>query len=590
MKDRSIQFLLIGILVLGTFIGIQETWRARMPSKEYLRTKLFDIDAATLISIEFELTNTVVNCAKEGGSWMAGDPAVGMGLADEALLFRMVAGLNAMGKGTTITAKNLEIRGLNSAEYGFDEPLVTISAVDNHGRRNWLVGRKTPLGNMVYVKEAGKDEIHTVPDQLLAVIPSQSNQLRDRIVFSGETAGVRRVEIRGQGGFIQLVKDPQSGWRVQQPVSALADQQVVGAYIKDLYQLRVEDFVADNDSHFSIYGLQGENRQIAIQGNDETSRLLVLGDKVPDHAGMVYARRADGTSVFMVKADVGKLLGFQVVDFRDAHVLSLALEDITSVSVTKGDEQVVLEMDPSSGWKISKPVVWGIELAALSELMERWENAVIIEHEVPPNASAAEWVFEFFSVVSGKTNTLSILPSFGKKDGLLVRRDNDPSLFQINLPSILDSTIDPLTYKDRKVWLMERDEIQNIKVIHAGQETQMIERAEEGGFVSVNTDSNRSINAVSVREILHQLSLIQTSGYIAYNPRDLGVYGLLDPLVELHVGLSGTNELGRVLLIGSETPDGFYSMIKGSDVVFYLDPSVVNALSTNLLTVQDLAE
>jgi len=590
MKDRSTQFLLIGILVLGAFIGIQETWRARVPSKEYLRTKLFDIDGASLVSIEFKLTNTAVNCVKEGDVWVAGDPSEGMGRADVALLFRMVSGLNSMGKGTTITAKNLQIRGLNASEYGFDEPVVKISAVDNQGRRNWVVGRKTPLGDMVYVKEAGKDEIYTVPDQLLSIIPSQPDQLRDRIVFSGEAAGVRRIEIRGPGGFIQLVKDPQTGWRIQQPVSAVADQQVIGTYIESLQRLRVEDFVADNVSDFSIYGLQGESRQIAIEGSDGTSRMLVLGDDIPDHAGRIYARRADDTSVFMVKADVRELLSVESADFRDVRVLSIDLEDITSVVITKGTEQVALDLEPSRGWKISKPVVWGVNLIALTELMERWDNAVIIEHEVPANASAAEWVFEFASSVSGKTNTISVLPTFGKKDGLLVRRDGDSALFQINLSSIPDSTIDPLTYKDRWVWQLERDEIQSITAIRSGQESQAVARAEGGGFFPVDTLANQTINAASLSKVLSQLSRIYTLGYIAYNPRDLGIYGLAEPVLELHVGLSGTNELGRVLLIGSETPDGFYSMVKGSDVVFCLDSPTVNALSSNLLVESGVAE
>ena len=90
--------------------------------------------------------------------------------------------------------------------------------------------------------------------------------------------------------------------------------------------------------------------------------------------------------------------------------------------------------------------------------------------------------------------------------------------------------------------------------------------------------------------MLSQLSRIYTLGYIAYNPRDLGIYGLAEPVLELHVGLSGTNELGRVLLIGSETPDGFYSMVKGSDVVFCLDSPTVNALSSNLLVESGVAE
>ena len=583
MKGRSTLFLLIGILALGTFIWIQESWRARVPSKEYLRTKLFDLDAETLVSMQFKLTNTVIKCVKEGGVWVAGDPNEGMGRADVALILRMVAGLNAMGKGTTITAQQLDIRGLDAAEYGFDQPNIEITSVDNSGRRTWLVGRKAPLGGMVYVRESTSDDIYTVPDQLLSIIPTKPDQLRDLVLFSGEAIGVRRVEIRGQEGFIQLVKDSQSGWRIQQPLSALADPREVNAYIESLFSLRVEKFVADNVSDFSIYGLQGETRQIALEGADGTARMLVLGDEIPDREGDVYARRADDTSVFAIKADALDLLRVQVAHFRDVRVLPVALEEITSISVARGSEQLVLEVDPSKGWKISTPMIWAADPIAVTELAEIWEDAVIIQHDVATNNVAAEWVFEFASTESGETNRLEVLPTLGKKDGLLIRRNGELGLFQINLPLVPDSAIDPLVYKDKQIWKMDRNEIQKVSVVHSGQERQSIERGEAGGFSPAETNGNVRVDLISTGRILNQLELIETHEYITYNPRELEIYGLSDPALELHVGLAGTNELGRVLWVGRETPEGFYSMVKGRDVVFYLDSSTINILSDNLL-------
>ena len=53
--------------------------------------------------------------------------------------------------------------------------------------------------------------------------------------------------------------------------------------------------------------------------------------------------------------------------------------------------------------------------------------------------------------------------------------------------------------------------------------------------------------------------------------------------MELHLGLEGTNQLGRVLLVGRETPDGFYSMVKGRDVIFFLDKPSVTALTADLI-------
>ncbi len=180
MKGRSTLVLLGCVVALGLLIWMQESWRENSKSNNEHTDKLFDIDARTLSSLEFRLTNAVVQCDKESGLWMVGSPERGRGRADLALVYGLVADLNKLKKETVITTKELKVRGLNAAEYGFDPPTVEISAIDNHGRHVWHIGRLAPLGNLVYVMEADKEDVYTVSSQLLSWLPKNAAQLRDR--------------------------------------------------------------------------------------------------------------------------------------------------------------------------------------------------------------------------------------------------------------------------------------------------------------------------------------------------------------------------------------------------------------------------
>jgi hypothetical protein len=202
MKGRSSFVLLATVVVLGIFILAQHTWRSKVPSKELRRVTLFDLDIDTLVSLEFQRTNLVVKCVKENGAWMTGGSGQGLGRADLALVHGMVRGLNSFGKGTTITAGQLKVRGFDDSEYGFAPPSLRIVAVDNRGRHVWLLGRTGSLGDMIYVKEEGGKEIFTVSQALRNFIPTESDQLRDRVAFSVDLAGSRHLEIRGPGGFM----------------------------------------------------------------------------------------------------------------------------------------------------------------------------------------------------------------------------------------------------------------------------------------------------------------------------------------------------------------------------------------------------
>ncbi len=583
MKSRSNLILLISIVILGIFIGIQESIRAKTRTQIVDSVRLFNLDVNTLSSIEFKYTNSVVRCEKENGVWMAGDQGENMGRADEALIQRMVSGLNSMGKGTTITSKSLEVRGLDSSEYGFDQPIAEVTALDNQGRHRWLVGRKTPLGNMVYAQKNSSDEIYTISNKLLFIMPSNYDHLRDRILFPGEPAGVRRLEIRGSAGFIQFVKDPKMGWTMQQPIAAKSDLKEVEQFISTLYQFRIEDFIADNVSDFSVYGLHGVASQISVESGEGTSRMLVVGDDIPDRPGYVYARRADDTSVFSLPTQVSKLFTLPAERFLDARVISLPPEKISSIEISKGEEHLSLEMNPSSGWAISNPVVWPADTKAVEDFLVLWDNAVIVDFNVITNDISVEWNFEFGSVDAGVTNRIEVLSANGNRSGLLIRRADNSIFYQINLPVIPSNLINPLQYKNHEIWKLNKLDVNKISLLKGDQTKQVMERQEDQSFALTEGKAPLPLNQAAFDRLLMTLEHIETSEYIIHNPRDLEIYGLAQPALELHVSLSSSNDLGRVLLIGNETPNGFYSMVKGRDVVFYLDKLLINDLFPNLI-------
>jgi len=583
-KGRSTLVLLIVVVLMGAVIVFQEAWRSKVPSKEFRRVQLFDLNSETLFSLRFESSNLVMECVKENGVWMTGEAGGGLGRADEAMVFRLLSGLNSLGKGTVITAEHLKMRGLDAAEYGFDAPAYRITASDNKGRRSWLVGRKVPLSKMLYAKPADSEDIYTISDSLLEFAPTCPDQLRDRTLFSGEVPGVRRIEIRGDGGFIQLLKDLKSGWQVQQPVAGQADAKAVEDFLKRLYQLRIEEFVAENVSDFVVYGLQEESLQVSLGGADGVSRMLMVGDEIPERPGFVYARRGDGTSVFALGTNVVGLLNIKLDDLRDVRVLPLPVKAISSISINHGADRLALVRDGSGQWMLTKPVEWKADARAVAKLLAFWSAAVITEFADSSTPVDPEWMLEFGSVELSETNRIGVLPTLGKKDGLRIVRDGEPMPCQINLPLVPKIILDPLQYKDRRIWRIRKSDILKVSVKRDGQPSQTLERSGEGTFVSALPGSP-PLDADAVGKLLDGLASVSTPEYVAYNPSGLAPYGLEEPSLSLHIGLADTNLLGRVLLVGRETESGFYSMVKGRDVVFLLEKPLVDLLSSDLAAV-----
>ena len=112
----------------------------------------------------------------------------------------------------------------------------------------------------------------------------------------------------------------------------------------------------------------------------------------------------------------------------------------------------------------------------------------------------------------------------------------------------------------------------------------VLERQGDGAFAALETNRTVRVDADTVDQLLRPLSALSALKYVTYNPRDLSLYGLQEPSMELYIGLTGTNHLGRILLIGHEAAQGFYAMVKGDDVVFILEKEFVETMSGGLLT------
>lgn len=584
-KGRTTLVLFLCIVLAGTFIWLQEKGRMKTYQQAYANAKVFGLDMDSIVSLKFEGTHVVVDCVKQNGVWMTGKAGEGLGLADDALMKRVIADFNRFFKSATISSEEVVNAQKGDAEYGFGEPLARITAVDASGTHTWIIGGRTALGKYVYMKLKDEQDIFLVEDKILKMIPDKVDLLRDRSLFAGVVSGVRRVELRGTGGFVQIVNDPKTGWQIQQPVNAYADQVKMASFLDRLYQLRIEDFVADNVSDFSIYGLQGAGRQISLGGSDGAARMLVLGEAIPDRDGYIYARRADDTSVFALKKEVQDLVMFSLEDFRDRRVLTLEPADISTISIRRGASQLEVRRDEADGWDIVQPMRWRADRAAVERLLRIWTRAFVVEFDdAPTKTNEVVWVLQFGSDQKGETNRVEILSPTATDQSVRFRRSSTVrSEYTISLSEIPDSIIDPLMYKDLQVLQLRAADVQRLKLVMAGQEESQVVVRKDEAFVLDVPSATLQVNTEAVQSILQQLSSVMAADYVAYNVDDLSVYGLEVPTFALHISLSGAKKIGQVLLIGKETGKGYYAMIQGHDVVFLLDKNDTRRLTGNIV-------
>jgi len=116
-------------------------------------------------------------------------------------------------------------------------------------------------------------------------------------VLQLDPAGVRAVEVRGEGKQVRVERDA-SGWQVRAPKPGPADALRVTEVISGLAKLNATQTITPTGQNLAPYGLDKPAYEVRLEGG--TPETLRLGAKNPDGSA-TYVQRASAPTIYLVK-------------------------------------------------------------------------------------------------------------------------------------------------------------------------------------------------------------------------------------------------------------------------------------------------
>ncbi len=579
MKQKlTTSMLLIGALLIGAFIWFFERDSETSQQQELRNRTVFSVYPDTIRWIHMERGDLKIECTKTAGSWRMSYPADAP--VNNAVVERMIASMASVERGELIRAETLTARNLTPAEYGFDEPRATITFQNNRGTFTWLIGRDAPLGERLYVMSSESGDIISVPQALLNLVPEDPAWIRDRTLFKSKAAAVRGIDLRRASGFLQLRQAEENGWMMVQPQTGRANRQRVHDLIEKIVGARIGKFVLDEPTDLTVYGLGDPGIELTLFTQDENSQTLLIGKTLPEQPEARYAKWSDSPSVFTVPAEWASEFELETTPLRNRQIVDEQLNQITRVMITSGEEQIDL-LRTNDVWQIMRPARWDAEASSVRTVLETLSGSIITEFVNNPNTAQTEriqnapWTITY--TANGKTHTLTIgRPE--EDDRILVRRDDETSLYLADQTLFDSSFADPLFYRSRTVLKIDPVEIKTI-TLKTGEEEFRVEKL-DGQFAAA--DRAQKADSDVLAKLTDELAALRTGRFIAFNPNSLVPYGLETPTARLTITLNSTNVLGQVVLLGGLAADGRFAMLQGQPVVFILPEETVNTLTQKL--------
>jgi hypothetical protein len=256
---------------------------AKKPAGDDAKEKVFTIDKTKVKTFTLSRAGVEkIQINKDGENWKF------------ASLGGIVADAKAVDNVLT-AAEDAEITATVSdaptglADYGLETPQLTLAVTADGAEQKVELGRHTPDDTAVYAKMSGKARVFTIPTHVEAALLKKPVDLRDRSVLHVKREAVKRVDLKGPGAELLLVKDDHGEWDYTKPLKTKAARWGVDGLLLSFENLLFEDIADDEAQDLKPYGLDKPTWTAILELGDGSAKKLEIGSPTDAAAARAYA-------------------------------------------------------------------------------------------------------------------------------------------------------------------------------------------------------------------------------------------------------------------------------------------------------------
>jgi len=537
--------------------------------------RAFRFNPARVDRLLIESDTLSIDCRLKDGQWMLFRPIVSR--ADPIAIERLLGALQELPRGNIILPPRHTPEAY--APYGLDHPRTRISIIEGSATNQILVGRRTPLGDGVYVRQSDHPGLARLNLSLLELIPNSADALRDRSLLKGSVASIERLDIRSPTGYIQLARNEDGEWRMFQPFTARADTAMVSALIEKLLACTITQFVQDAVGDLAPYGLNGPGAVTAVlnTASGNGSQMLSFGDPLPNIPSLVYARLQAEPSIYAVPLEVRQALLVHPDTLRDRRIPGMEPENIQRVRIEEDETLLEFSRDTEGNWRIDAPIRAPADEEVVQALLRSWTEVRLGDFTASTPTSpppALPRTIQIFGPDSQKAPVvLHLGPCPEQEDSIHLRIDGDSSVGIATPASLLTFPLDPLPYRSRNLLAIPPDDIATLRIATPAQTIQLDRDSATGQW---------SPSVPWLNTVLSALAPLRAETFLTgEEARSVLDVAWPQPFLTLTVQMRGQSGLGFTLLIGPEENESGNrpARIRGRDLAFTLSPLTVEALT-----------
>jgi hypothetical protein len=620
MRSKVTLVLLFLNVALFFFIFyFERDWRIERASQE-ARRRVLGPEAANIRSLEVSGTapGSSFSLERRGDAWFLTRPVEWP--ANPNAVSRILNELQFLEHETSFNTRDLEKNGLKLADYGLDQPKLTLSFTSGDegaaGRTTVLrIGDTVKVGDRLYLLSSDGQKIHVVNRSLADSLSVSFDQLRSDVIYSIQVFEARSLNLQTAAPSNVRVRLDREGsrWLFRTPVNARASKNATELTINALDALRIKSFVLQNPPATAPSAAPA--LRVTIEGNNRRETLFVGSQTDEDH--VYYAQLEDRRAIFTVAIPAGLMntLRDAADDLRDRHILEFDASAVTSVTLSAPNQpELALQRLESptggheAGWQIIRrggpspgSQTLAADAASVQRLLEQLEtlSALRFQSDAPTNADIEDWGFnrperEIALTIGGTPSTQVTL-----QIGLPTKRENTayariaglPSVYAVEPDILRETSAKPLAWRERLLETLPASaRITSLTLTNAADNSVVYARKladNEAWDTALATET--APRRAAVTEILAELRGLRAAGFVEDGfPDKVFAAGeirswkyRLDATVALPGG-AGAGQVNTMTLWLTERTGGTEQLAGSKDfgAVFSIEQPLLDALWT----------
>ena len=480
-----VRFRFTIILLILNLIAVGLLWLINSQQEEnQVLLQDWDIplfaNTATFLSLQGKLLENQRIFQKEGKQWWIKKPVFWR--ANQHAVHQILNQIKFLEVEVRFSLEEMRQVGKDLSEYGLDKPTFSIVFGDPSNSIELSFGKLSEVGNRIYILSPDKKQILVVKQDLVKSLIMPLADLIESNIFVEPIFSVEELTVeKGQDQLqrIRLERRDRS-WKFSIPFEDQVDSEKIKYFFNQLYALKLQDFVFNEETESIQASFEDPNLRIAV-GSEDKQEILLVGKEVvaPDYPDgtYFYAKRQDLDEIFVISDQVFSLVADIENRLRCNLLIDFDEKALQRIVVENEGNQITIQKQQSNLQEQTNQ--WHL----MENLKDQGIVVEAVDHNVLNNKVA---YLKKLSIDSFITDTPSPkqLEQFGLKDSLqritlhgdamntsiilgttipgenlvYVKRNDSDSIFSVDDAILFKFTTDRLHYRDRHLLKLSLDD------------------------------------------------------------------------------------------------------------------------------------